>query len=1064
MGEDDRVEQSVKTLCDSGSASGSSATSSNDSSATPKPTYWRSLSELDGDPEFQEFVSREFATPLEDKPLSSPGRRRFMQLMGASFALAGCRWKEDKLLPATRRPEGMIPGEPVYYATVMEIAGVATGLFAKSFDGRPIKIEGNPQDPTSLGGTNSYHQASVLGLYDPDRGEHVARMAGSRTVSSWDEFGKASAELMSAAAKNGGAGFVVLSESSASPSLIALKGRLLKKLPQAQWVAYEPTYAAGVAQGAELAFGSRVRTVLAPEKADVIVSLDGDFVGPADHAGLANARAVANRRDPDAGEMSRIYTIESSYSELAAIADHRLMLRSSQIAAVAAYLDSQIAPKAPPPAPASDKAATPAPDFGPAQAEPKAKFIEGEAKKFLDVVVKDLLAHAGKSLIVAGSKQPAEVHALVHRLNALLGNVGQTVTYLVEPEGVSGGAAELAALVADMQGGKVETLLILGGNPAYNAPADVDFAAALGKVKNTIRLGLYEDETSKLAQWYLPQAHYLETWGDARAFDGSVRLAQPLIAPLRGGKSSVEVLAGLLGEAKTDGRDIVQATHGLKDKEWRKAVHDGRFGEPSKAAEVKLRPLAEVKLSPSALAGSDAENGALEVVFEASPSVFDGRYGNNGWLQELPHPLSKLAWGNAALVAPETADALGLKDGHLVKVTLDGRSIELPLMHTPGQAPGTVGLTLGYGREVAGKVGGLRIDPTIEVVGSNTYELYSAKQGAIAVGGSLAAAGPRQELAITQDLYAIDAVGKAGIAKREDELIREATYEEYKHHPGVIKHKVHHPPLLSLWQPPVSYDGHKWGMTIDLNKCTGCAGCIVACQAENNIPVVGKSEVKRGREMTWLRVERYYKGDRKAASVRQQPVLCQQCENAPCEQVCPVGATMHSHEGLNDMVYNRCIGTRYCSNNCPYKVRRFNYRNYNMDTIGMTPFTGTDDPKAKLKSMVFNPDVTVRSRGVMEKCTFCVQRIQNVKIKAKNAKRPVKDGEIKTACEQACPTGAIVFGDLNDKTSKVAAGQRVPRAYELLQELNNRPRVNYLARISNPHPELSTRDGHSSEH
>jgi molybdopterin-containing oxidoreductase family iron-sulfur binding subunit len=737
------------------------------------------------------------------------------------------------------------------------------------------------------------------------------------------------------------------------------------------------------------------------------------------------------------------------------------MLRSAQIAAVAAYLDSQIGPQAAAlPAREAQKAET-APDFGAAQPVPAAKFLEGEAKKFLDVVVKDLLAHAGKSLVVAGSKQPAEVHALVHRVNALLGNVGETVSYVEEPESVGGGAAELAALVAEMQAGKVETLLILGGNPAYNAPADVGFAAALGKVKNTIRLGLYEDETSKLAQWHLPQAHYLEAWGDARAFDGTVRLAQPLIAPLHGGKSAIELLAELLGEAQTGGREIVQKTHGLGEKDWKKAVHDGRFGEPSKPAEVKFRPLAEVKLQPAALGAGEAENGSLEVVFEISPTVHDGRYGNNGWLQELPHPLTKLAWGNAALVAPETADKLGLKDGHLVKVTLDGRSIELPLMHTPGQAPGTVGLTLGYGREVAGKVGGLRIDPTIEVVGSNTYELFTAKSGAIATGASLAAAGPRQELAITQDLYAIDAVGKAGIAKREDELIREATFEEYKKHPDVIKHKVHHPPLLSLWYPPVSYDGQKWGMTIDLNKCTGCASCIVACQAENNIPIVGKSEVKRGREMTWLRVERYYKGDRKAASVRQQPVLCQQCENAPCEQVCPVGATMHTHEGLNDMVYNRCIGTRYCSNNCPYKVRRFNYRNYNVDTIGLTPFTGTDEPKAKLKAMVFNPDVTVRSRGVMEKCTFCVQRIQNVKIKAKNAKRPIKDGEIKTACEQACATGAIVFGDLNDKKSKVAANQHVPRAYELLQELNNRPRVNYLARISNPHPELLTRDGHS---
>ncbi len=1044
-----QAENSAAEPC--GSKAVAAQANADQASGTPSPTHWRSLSELDRDPEFQEFVSREFRTPLEEQPLSSSGRRRFMQLMGASFALAGCRWKEDKLLPAARRPEGRIPGEPVYYATTMEVAGVATGLWAKSFDGRPIKIEGNPSDPTSLGGTNSYHQGSVLGLYDPDRSQKVLR---GEHASSWEGFSKEGGALVAGAAQTGGAGFVVLSEATTSPTLLALKRRLLARLPQAKWVAYEPSYAPGVAQGAELAFGERVRTVLSPSKANVIVSLDGgDFLSGAAEAGLANARAVAERRDPDAGEMSRIYAIESSFSELGAIADHRLMLRSSHIVAVAAYLDAAITPKA-------GAAAA-----GAAQAAPDAKFLaDAETKKFLDVAVKDLLANRGKGLLVAGAKQPAEVHALVHRLNALLGNVGETLSYVAEPESVSGGPAELAELVADMQGGKVETLLILGGNPVYNAPADVGFRAALAKVKNAIHLSLYRDETSHLCQWHLPAAHYLESWGDARAFDGSVRLAQPLIAPLHGGKSAIEVLALLLGEAKVEGKELVEATHGLDAKAWREAVHDGRFGAGSKKVEPQLRPIAQVTLSPAALSGKDAQNGELEVVFEVSPSIFDGRFGNNGWLQELPHPLTKLSWGNAALVAPETADQLGLEDGHVVRVTLDGRSVELPVLHTPGQAPGTVGLTLGYGRDVAGKVGGLKIDDTIEVVGVDTYPLFTAKLGAVASGASLAAAGPRQELAVTQDLYAIDAIGKSGIAEREGQLVREATFDEYKKHPDVIKHKVHHPPLLNLWTGPVSYDGQKWGMTIDLNKCTGCASCIVACQAENNIAVVGKDEVKRGRELTWLRVERYYKGDRKDASVRQQPVLCQQCENAPCEQVCPVGATMHSSEGLNDMVYNRCIGTRYCSNNCPYKVRRFNYRNYNVDTIGTTPFTGTDDPKAKLKSMVFNPDVTVRGRGVMEKCTFCVQRIQNVKIKAKNVQRPIVDGEIKTACEQACPTGAIVFGDLNDRKSRVAAGQRVPRAYELLGELNNRPRVNYLARISNPHPELSTRDGHHSEH
>ncbi len=1038
----------LKTPCDAVDMPASAA-----ADTLAAPSHWRSLAELDNDPEFREFVAREFKTPLEEMPLSSKGRRRFMQLMGASFALAGCRWQEDKLLPFSQRPEGFVPGEPVFYATAMDIAGVATALWVKSFDGRPIKVEGNPHSASSLGATNTYHQGSVLGLYDPDRSQQVARRGAQRTPSTWADFDRAAGELIAQARAAGGRGVAVLSEASSSPTLASLRSRFLRAMPQATWVAYEPSHAAGVEQGAELAFGQRVRTLLSPERADVLVSLDADLLCASTDGGLAYSRAIASRREPG-GSMSRIYAVESNISEIGSIADHRVALRASQIPAVVAYLDAELSAQARPPA-----------ALGAAQPRPAAKFLEdAEIKKVLDVMVKDLLAHRGSSLITVGSRQPAEVHAVVHRLNALLGNVGKSVRYVEEADRIAGGAAELAALVAEIEAGRVETLIILGGNPVYNSPVDVPFAAALGKVKTSVRLGLYEDETSQLCTWHVPQAHYLEVWADARSFDGSVLVAQPLIAPLHGGRSAIELVAGLLGLPRTSGQDLVRATHDAEDdKVWRKAVHDGTLGSAALAVEPELRPIASMTLSEGALGSATGIEG-LEVVLELDPALHDGRFANNGWLQEMPHPLTKVSWDNALMVAPTTGERLGLKDGHLATLTVDGRSVELPAVFTPGQAAGTLTVNLGYGRKVAGRVGGL-VDEDVEVVGADTYALFTAKAGAIAVGATLTSLNRRPDvLANTQDLYVIDDIGARGRDDRLPQLVRETTLSDYQAHPEVIKHKVHHLPRLNLWHDPVTYDGHKWGMAIDLNKCTGCNACVVACSAENNTPVVGRHEVARGREMNWLRVERYYKGDREQADARQMPVLCMQCENAPCEQVCPVGATVHSSEGLNDMVYNRCIGTRYCSNNCPYKVRRFNYRNYNSDVYGITPYTGTDDPRAKLRSMAFNPDVTVRSRGVMEKCTFCVQRIQNVKIKAKNARRPIEDGEIKTACEQACPTGAYVFGDLNDKQSRVAKAHGEPRAYELLQELNNRTRVQYLARISNPHPELATEDGHSERH
>jgi MoCo/4Fe-4S cofactor protein with predicted Tat translocation signal len=1017
-----------------------------------RPRFWRSFAELENRPEFRALLEREFAAPPADAAsASAPERRRFLQLMGASLGLAGvgCTWHEDKILPLTRRPEEMVPGTTKKYATAMELDGVAVGLRATSYDGRPIKIDGNPLHPDSLGGSSAVHQASVLGLYDPDRSDKPwKRSGGTASASSWDAFATFATQQFARLKGARGYGLRVLAERSSSPTLAELRKRFLETFPQAKWVTYEPASGDGARAGSILAFGKPYRAVLDAERARVIVTLDADLFAPNFPGHLALARGLAKGRSPDS-EMSRIYSIEPNYTLAGSFADHRLGLRSEHVKVFAAALDAKVS-----------EIAKPSPEIGPAQPLPKAEFLaEARVAKLLDAIVKDLVSHPGKSLLVAGPSQPAEVHAIVHRLNAILGNVGHSVRFIDDPwaEPVPDVAA-LRQLTDELGRERVDTLLILGGNPAYAAPGDVPFGDAIGRAKTSIHLSLYDDETSQRCSWHVNAAHYLESWGDARAWDGTVTLVQPLIAPIYGGHSSSELLAFILGDS-TKAVDLVKQTHREKlqdERAFRRAVHDGLIAgsasPPVIPTLVAQKPLA---LSERELGGKKLQNGQLEVTFGPCPKVYDGRFANTAWLQELPEPLTKMTWDNAALIAPATATELGIVDGDACTVTVGGKSVTLPALWVPGKAEGSIHLALGYGRKAAGQVGG---DAKTEVasVGVNAYPLRTSAGYHAGAGASIAhsdAELPR--LSTTNDFYNIDKIGHEGAEERAPELVREATLAEYKKDAHFVDSREEpHPPLLSLWVPPVSYEGHKWGMAIDLNKCTGCGACVTACQAENNIPVVGKQNVAMGREMLWLRVDRYYQGEPEDAKVTFQPIPCQQCENAPCEQVCPVGATMHSHEGLNDMVYNRCIGTRYCSNNCPYKVRRFNYFNYNLDVIGVTPYTPTDDPKMKVKSMVFNPDVTVRSRGVMEKCTFCIQRIQGAKIKAKNAKQGIPDGTIRTACQETCPADAITFGDLNDSSSAVAASHANPRAYSLLGELNNHPRVRYLGRVRNPNPEL----------
>ena len=1021
-------------------------------SRKPSTTYWRSLAELSDAPEFRAFLESEFPEAVDPGGIS---RRRWLQIMGASFALAGvggCYSEPQRILPFAKRPEGRTPGQPQRYATAQDIAGNATGLLVTCVDGRPVKVEGNPSHPLSLGATTLLAQAAVLELYDPDRSRRPVQQTSQGKVlpppgndeALWSQYDEVAPPLFRALREKSGAGFCVLCEANSSPTLARLRSQLLQKMPQCRWFEYEPLSDDNERTGSIQAFGKPYRTQFDLKAAKVIVCLDADLLG-GHPASLKYAREFAEGRSAADGTMNRLYAVESRLTITGASADHRLPLRSSDIPAFIGRLLKNVedaAHASHDAAPHSDHAA------------------EDAADRFLSVVAKDLTANRGQCVVVAGSQQPAEVHAAIHRLNAILGNAGKTIRYTRDPDPDRPSHVEaITALTKAMHAGEVETLLILGGNPVYDAPADLDFVAGLSKVKTTIHSSLYRNETSLACAWHVPQTHFLESWGDARAFDGTYSVVQPMIAPLHGGRSWIELLAQVLGDVLPKPDELVRETFreiaGDRGSEqlWRKTVHDGLLPGSDWPDESVPEPKA-VSL-PTEFQAPSLTSGDIEVVFCRDTSVYDGRFANSGWLQECPDPMTKLTWDNAALLSPSTAKALGVENETLITVSLGERSLTVPAYVMPGQAVGSLSVSLGYGRTAAGHVGGLTQED-VEPVGTNVYPLRTSQTMFVATGASVTSTGTRYRLATTQDHHAIDKAGFEARQQRIGELIREATLDEYREHPDFAKHVVHVPPLESMWDEH-KYDGHRWGMSIDLSKCIGCNACVVACQAENNVPVVGKEQVLRGREMHWIRVDRYFKGDADADDVQvaMQPVACHQCELAPCEQVCPVAATVHSHEGLNDMVYNRCVGTRYCANNCPYKVRRFNYFNYHKDL---------KDPNNEITTMAFNPEVTVRSRGVMEKCTYCVQRIQAGKIAAKNDGREIRDGEIQTACQQACPTQAIAFGDLADKQSEVAGLQQTDRAYAMLAELNVKPRTVYLARIRNPHPELTSgREGEAQK-
>lgn len=1062
--------------------------------------YWRSLEELGGTDSFQEFVHREFPQAASEFP-EGVSRRRWLQLMSASFALAGatgCRWETEKIAPMVNRPDGYIPGKPQYYATNVSWAGGPKHLLVTSYDGRPIKVEGNPEHPSCMGSSDGFTQAATLSLYDPDRAKTPLLRDGRESFAKeWSDFDAYFAnriDALSSAEGKGGAGLAILTPPLDSYTLFDALDKVTAKFPAAKFYSHTPISNENELAGTELAFGQPMRTHYRLEEASVIAAFDADILGSGPDS-LKVARDYAEKRDPD-GEMNRLYSIESQFTTTGAAADHRLPAKSSAIGAMLSSLRDQV----------KTLVESDSHDHG--------DKIEGEPtpEQFIEVLADDLAHSPGISVVIVGAGQPANVHAIAHEINSLLGNLGKTVLFTEEPApAVEVGS--IAELTDSISKGSVDTLLILDGNPAYDAPAKVAFATALKEVPNAIRLGVYDDETSRLCRWSLPETHPFEQWGDVIAWDGSVGVTQPLINPLVGGRSKLELLSLLAGDTEMEPRQLVAASMekrggSLDDASWNKLLHDGVAVDADGKSFTSAEPV-EVTLATQGLTISAPNADDLEVVFTLSSSTLDGRLANNAWLQETPDFLTKLTWDNAALVSPQTADDLNLEQGKIAELTVGETTVKAPVYVMPGQARGSIGIALGYGRTAAGRVGGL-IDAAgkaaeglyadgikalwlpapAEPVGFDAYPLREASNTGFA--GDVKIKGTTESflLATTQDHHAIDQGGLEAIGKRTGELIRGGSQEKYLKDKDFAKHMAHdvqahysdgtHGSTKPLWDLP-QYPAkgpdavNKWGMSIDLTKCIGCNACSVACQAENNVPVVGKDQVHRGREMHWIRIDRYFKGVAKPEDpsdpvnfinpeVAHQPIACQQCETAPCEEVCPVAATLHDDEGLNNMVYNRCIGTRYCANNCPYKVRRFNYFRYTKKLYEATN---------ELMQLVMNPEVTVRSRGVMEKCTYCQQRISTARITAKNEARAIRDGDVVSACQQACPTKAIEFGDLNDPNSRVSL-KREKRSYGILTELMTIPRTEFLAKIRNPHPRLARpeieahghggHDGHAEGH
>ena len=982
----------------------------------------------------------------------SLGRRGFLGAVGASLALAGsegCRRSVERIVPYATAPEQIVPGVPLHYATVYARRGDAIGLVVESHEGRPTKIEGNPLHPSSLGAVDLITQASILDLYDPDRAPTPTKIGAKST---WEGFEAEIKARLALHAKDGGTRLRLLTEPLNSPTLLRLRAGFRARFPRASVHSYGAVDLGNARLGAVLAYGRPVETLIAYDKARVIVSIDADFLQTEPGNVRAHKLFSAGRKlTSPADSISRLYVVEPALTTTGAAADHRLRLRASQVRGYAVALASELAAQG---VVVPDLVSPPVGQGGAAFPRP-----------WLAAVARDLATNRGASAVVVGSRQPPEVHALAHAMNDALGNRGHTLTLLEvtdadEPPGVQSIRELSDALDAD----KVDTLVILGGNPVYDAPADLAFSNKLAKASLSAHLSSLRDETSLHCTWHLPRAHELEAWGDQRALDGTLSVQQPLIMPLFDARSDIELLGLLADSDAATGHDRVRATlqpllleaRGLSgcaapvagriacageasgypallfEHDWKKALHDGTLGtSPARPLDLAVNTKGVAAALASVVSPPPPLQGTVEVVFAADPKMLDGRHANNTWLLELPDPVTKITWDNAALVSPATARELGIESGDMIRLASGARSVTVATWILPGTADGSIALTLGWGRTRAGRTG--------SGSGFDVYPLRTTPEMSFARGITVAKVSGRHEFARTQEHDSME--GRP--------LAREATLAAYQAQPHFAE--LQSPPRrsLPLWTDADYGKGHQWGMTIDLNACTGCSACVVACQAENNIPVVGKEQVANGRSMEWIRVDRYFTdGDEPLVQI--QPIACVQCEEAPCENVCPVAALEHSPEGLSEVTYNRCIGTRYCANNCPYKVRRFNYLNWHNDgvwkAVGGLPET---------LQMQQNPNVTVRFRGVVEKCTYCVQRIQGLRLVAKREGRDLRDGDVVTACQQTCPADAIVFGDLNDMNSRAAKLTMGDRRYALLEELGTKPRTTYLARVRNPNPEMT---------
>jgi len=1069
----------MKTLSTTAALTGNSRREATNPAAATGRHYWRGLDELAATPEFRQFLEREFpegASEMTDEV----SRRHFVKIMSASFLLAGvglagsgCRKPEDKIMPFGKAAENYVHGTSQYFATAMPTRGGAIPLLAKSYEGRPVKLEGNPLFPGGNGGTDRYAQASILNLYDPDRATRFARRdaGGVLRATSRQAALDALAELARQFAANQGEGVALLAERTHSPSRRRLHQLIAETLPKARWFLHDAIDAEVHQRAATKAFGKSVKPAFHFDKARAILSLDCDFIGAEEDSHNNIRRFAQGRRiGKPTDTMSRLYAVESLFTLTGASADHRLRVPASSVIQVAQSIALELG------VPAAAKAPI--------------------VTEWITECAKDLKASGSAALVVAGNRQPLAVHLLAHAINNALGSVGNTVQLLEAPGRISGDLPELADA---LNTGRVETLAIIGANPFHCAPADLNWAAAQRKAKTVIRLGHSEDETAAHCDWHFPLAHYLESWGDARTSDGTLVAIQPLIAPLFGGLTDLEFLARLCGLAETNPIRIVRETFAAligsaSDATWNKFLHDG-FAPTTAAKTVSatLDSSAAVEALASATPANPGKT-SLEVVLYRDAKLDDGRHANNGWLQEFPDPITKIVWDNAVLVSRKTARELDVVNGDVVEISLGSAKIEGPIWTQPGMADYSLGLALGYGRTAAGRVG--------SGVGFNAYPLLTTKSGHIATGATVRKTRRKYTIACTQDHWSME--GRA--------IVREGNLDQFAKHPDFAERMNAPEAPVEAPMYPNPFDEakktalHQWGMSIDLSACVGCGTCVLACQSENNIPIVGKDQVKRGREMHWMRIDRYYASNpakrqfgqtfRKEESQQfdewiddvqavNQPMLCQHCEAAPCENVCPVNATVHDHEGLNVMVYNRCVGTRYCSNNCPYKVRRFNYLDYHKRPLSelkgpfyaspITHRTGGEwdllrwwkdqdsgmraDDEWDLIRMIKNPEVTVRMRGVMEKCTYCVQRIEGAKIAQKvkagaSGDVVVPDGTIQTACQQACPAGAIVFGNVADPESRVSKLKQQQRDYSVLEFLATKPRTTYLARVRNPNPAM----------